>query len=133
MVYLNAKEAQRHYGVCARTLYRWAQKGNIPYKRGPYPNSPRKYWTSLVESAENQEEDGGRRRHTDTDDDQTKREQHKHEKAKIIYCRVSSHKQKDDLQRQIQSLTDQWPQYEVVSDIASGLNVTSSSVPNLYG
>lgn len=46
---------------------------------------------------------------------------------KIIgYCRVSSNKQKDDLQRQIQNmesyLLSQGRPYEIISDIGSGIN-----------
>jgi putative resolvase len=38
-----------------------------------------------------------------------------------IYCRVSSWKQKEDLQRQIDTLQDQFPNHLVFSDICSGL------------
>lgn len=40
----------------------------------------------------------------------------------ICYCRVSSHKQKEDLDRQIQQMKSVYPTYEIVSDIGSGLN-----------
>ena len=40
----------------------------------------------------------------------------------ICYCRVSSGKQKDDLERQIKYLKEKHPQAEVVKDIGSGLN-----------
>ena len=40
----------------------------------------------------------------------------------VCYCRVSSSKQKDDLERQIQRLKNFYPQAEVVKDIGSGLN-----------
>lgn len=40
----------------------------------------------------------------------------------ICYCRVSSSKQKDDLNRQIKKLKELYPQAEVIQDIASGLN-----------
>ena len=38
-----------------------------------------------------------------------------------IYCRVSSWKQKEDLQRQIDTLQDQFPNHTVFHDICSGL------------
>ena len=38
-----------------------------------------------------------------------------------IYCRVSSWKQKDDLERQIDALQEQFPDHVVFSDICSGL------------
>ncbi|WP_202985576.1 IS607 family transposase [Thiospirillum jenense] len=40
----------------------------------------------------------------------------------IIYCRVSSFKQRDDLDRQVQFLRNQYPQAEIIKDIGSGLN-----------
>lgn len=43
-------------------------------------------------------------------------------KEKIIYCRVSSSKQKEDLKRQIAYMRRKFPEYEVISDIGSGIN-----------
>lgn len=40
----------------------------------------------------------------------------------IVYVRVSSHKQKDDLERQKNFLSSKYPNHEVVSDIGSGIN-----------
>jgi len=40
----------------------------------------------------------------------------------ICYCRVSSGKQKDDLERQIKYLKEKYPSAEIVKDIGSGLN-----------
>lgn len=40
----------------------------------------------------------------------------------VCYCRVSSSKQKDDLQRQIAYMQSLYPEAEIVSDIGSGLN-----------
>lgn len=43
-------------------------------------------------------------------------------KNKICYCRVSSAKQKEDLNRQIKYMEDKFPTYTIISDIGSGLN-----------
>jgi putative resolvase len=43
-------------------------------------------------------------------------------KENIIYCRVSSKGQKEDLNNQINFLKQKYPNYEVISDIGSGLN-----------
>lgn len=43
-------------------------------------------------------------------------------KRKICYCRVSSKKQKEDLERQIKYMTEKFPTYELITDIGSGLN-----------
>ena len=40
----------------------------------------------------------------------------------VCYCRVSSAKQKDDLQRQVQFMRDLYPQAEIVTDVGGGLN-----------
>jgi len=40
----------------------------------------------------------------------------------ICYCRVSSHKQRDELERQVEFLRNQYPTAEFVKDIGSGLN-----------
>lgn len=44
------------------------------------------------------------------------------DKLKICYCRVSSHKQKEDLERQINYMKEKYPDYEIISDVGSGLN-----------
>ena len=45
-----------------------------------------------------------------------------HNKQNIIYARVSSSKQSDDLQRQVDFLSRQFPHYEIITDIGSGIN-----------
>ena len=43
-------------------------------------------------------------------------------RTRYAYCRVSSSKQKDDLERQIQFAKETYPDYEIIWDIGSGLN-----------
>jgi excisionase family DNA binding protein len=43
-------------------------------------------------------------------------------KRKICYCRVSTHSQKDDLERQIKFFRNEFPTYEIIKDIGSGIN-----------
>jgi excisionase family DNA binding protein len=43
-------------------------------------------------------------------------------KKYICYCRVSSKKQKEDLERQINIMRINYPDYEIITDIGSGLN-----------
>ena len=57
------------------------------------------------------------------------------EKKTIIYARVSSHDQKEDLARQIQVLesfcaANGWP-YEIIEDLGSGLNYNKRGLRNL--
>jgi len=44
------------------------------------------------------------------------------DKIDICYCRVSSQKQKEDLNRQIIKMHELYPENRIISDIASGLN-----------
>ena len=46
----------------------------------------------------------------------------KKERMKYCYCRVSSNKQKEDLERQIAYMKDKFPTHTVISYIGSGLN-----------
>ena len=45
----------------------------------------------------------------------------KHQQG-AIYCRVSSHHQKDDLERQVKSLSSLYPKFEIFKDVGSGIN-----------
>lgn len=53
----------------------------------------------------------------------------------IGYCRVSSHKQKDDLARQVQNMIDYLPQqgkpFEIIKDIGSGINYNKKGLNKL--
>lgn len=40
----------------------------------------------------------------------------------VCYCRVSSSKQRDDLERQAQFMREHYPEAEIIKDIGSGLN-----------
>ena len=40
----------------------------------------------------------------------------------VCYCRVSSSKQKDDLQRQVQFMREQYPGADIITDVGGGLN-----------
>jgi excisionase family DNA binding protein len=44
------------------------------------------------------------------------------DEIEICYCRVSSAKQKDDLQRQVEFMVGKYPNAQIVKDIGSGLN-----------
>ena len=44
-------------------------------------------------------------------------------RRKICYCRVSSSKQKEDLERQIGAMKKLYPIFEIISDIGSGINL----------
>lgn len=58
------------------------------------------------------------------------------DKITIGYCRVSSNKQRDDLERQIENmklyLTAQGKPFEVISDIGSGINYKKKRIERTY-
>ena len=44
------------------------------------------------------------------------------DRKRICYCRVLSHSQKNDLERQIKYMTNKYPDYILIKDVGSGLN-----------
>jgi predicted site-specific integrase-resolvase len=92
-MFVPSRVARAHYNVGYETLRRWALNGTLEYKTT----------------------EGGHRRF--------KINQSTEEKAKpYIYARVSSKKQEGDLKTQIEFIKQQYPDYEVISDIGSGIN-----------
>ena len=51
----------------------------------------------------------------------------------ICYCRVSSAKQRDDLERQIERCRSIYPQAEIIKDIGGGLNFKRKGLQDLLG
>jgi len=49
----------------------------------------------------------------------------------VCYCRVSSAKQKDDLQRQTKNLQEQYPEADIITDVGSGLNFKRKGLKTL--
>jgi len=94
-MYVPSRVAQKKLGVCARTLIRYAERGEIEYYRNP--SGQRLYNVDAYL----------RKRSGPTE---------------ICYCRVSSSKQKDDLVRQEAFMRSRYPDSEIISDIGSGLN-----------
>ena len=43
-------------------------------------------------------------------------------KVNVCYCRVSTHGQSDDLERQVEFMKTRYPDFEIITDIASGIN-----------
>jgi predicted site-specific integrase-resolvase len=93
--YLRAAEAAKHFGVHPITLRRWANENRIDFKKT----------------------NGGQRVYNISN-----KQSSIESKDKIIYARVSSYKQKDDLERQITYLKSINPSYKLVKDIGSGIN-----------
>lgn len=102
-------EAAKLLKVHPQTLRRWDEEGIlIPQKMG----NQRRYTLEQINNMLK-------------DDDKVI------ERAKVIYCRVSSAKQSEDLQRQIDFMNKIFPGYEVISDIASGVNFNRNGLNKL--
>lgn len=102
--YLPAKQVKNILGCCTKTLQDWDKKGLIEARRTP----------------------GGRRRYNVKkyiEDNKLDILLAPADKRKcVIYCRVSSHDRKEDLERQKQYLQELYPKYELIEDIGSGIN-----------
>lgn len=99
-------QAAQLFGVHEQTIRQWANAGKLQYFRTP--TGQRRIVTNDTRTVA-------------TDEPQ---QQHKTKEGryKAVYCRVSSSKQKDDLQRQIQHMSSLYPEHRVYSDIGSGIN-----------
>jgi len=62
-------------------------------------------------------------------------EQENVKRKKICYCRVSSYSQKDDLLNQIEFMKIKYPNYEMLTDIGSGINFNRKNLRKImdYG
>ncbi len=98
MKYVRPKEAASILGVAVSSLRRWEEEGKI--KAIKTPSGHRRYSIQEIEQA------AGLPKTTTT----------------VCYGRVSSHSQRDDLERQIELLRSKFPEAEIVSEIGSGLN-----------
>jgi predicted site-specific integrase-resolvase len=96
-MYVKPKEASKFFNVSENTLRTYANTGKI------------KYTTT----------DGGHRRYLINEPTNSIRQP---EYKKIIYARVSSRKQSNDLERQSKFLTTKYPEHTLITDIGSGIN-----------
>jgi predicted site-specific integrase-resolvase len=99
--YVNTKEAKELLRVTATTLRRWDKEGKIQVIRTP--SGIRMYNKKCIREILGQVSST-------------------QPKQNIIYCRVSSKKQVNDLERQKDFLRSNYPNHKLVSDIGSGIN-----------
>ncbi len=95
MNFLPTRKAAAKLGIHPNTLRRWANAGKIPHFKTT----------------------AGQRRY-----DVDKYLGINSENELICYCRVSSYKQKEDLQRQVEFMQERFPDCKIVKDIGSGIN-----------
>ena len=102
-IFVPPKKASEILGVHWMTLRNWSSKGKIETLRSP----------------------GGKRFYNVNKylkDNNIEIHNKNYNKKKICYCRVSSHSQKNDLENQIKFMKNKYPDYEILSDIGSGIN-----------
>jgi excisionase family DNA binding protein len=109
--YLGSKEACQQLGVHPRTLYNWEEKGKIDTIRTP----GKKRLYNVEKYIKDQ-------KIITKNIDENEIENENIEKLKIIYTRVSSISQKDDLERQKNYMQKRYPNHLLIEDIGSGLN-----------
>src|SRR3989344_1487591 len=96
--YIRPKEASQLLKVSQNTLRSWDNQGLIKSIRTK--GKQRRFLLSSILSKNSNSE----------------------EKRKICYCRVSSHGQKEDLERQVKFFQIKFPDYEIIKDIGSAIN-----------
>lgn len=104
MPYVPLREAIRKLGVSKDTLRKYADEGLIPSIRTP--TNHRRFDCEAYIKQQN----------TPT---------------LVGYCRVSSRKQLDDLDRQVKHINQIYPNIEIVTDVASGLNFKRKGLNSL--
>lgn len=117
--YIGGKEASKILGVHQRTLYQWDEKG----------------WIETIRTDGNKRlynvEKYLKEKKCDDDekclDDLEKLDKIKG-KLKLSYVRVSSHNQKDDLERQKTQLKKLYPKHIMIEDIGSGINLNKKGI-----
>lgn len=121
--YISGKKASELLGVHQRTLYQWDSKKLIETIRTP--GGKRMY--NVKKYLENNENNKSNVTKVNNPIINNKLQQLKELKENYIYARVSSQGQKEDLERQIELLKSIYPNYTLISDIGSGMNL------NRYG
>jgi putative resolvase len=106
LMYVTTQRAMQHYGVSADTLRRWANSSKIKFTltKGKH----RRYFVDSRNSKS-------------LPASGTKPNKFSNQ-SRFVYARVSSNKQKSDLQHQIQFLADKFPDHGTITDVGSGLN-----------
>jgi predicted site-specific integrase-resolvase len=92
-MFATLRDAKKYYQCNHKTIWKWADGGDLKFVTTP----------------------GGQRRYELVD-------RMRPAKIDYCYCRVSSAKQCDDLERQVESMRSEFPTHRIVTDVASGIN-----------
>lgn len=106
MSYITPRQAREILGVGDSTLRDWCEQGIIEAIKTP--KGTRRYnVSSFIQLQQNKQPISGPTIGSST---------------RICYCRVSSNKQKDDLQKQVDYMREKYPKDIIITDIGSGIN-----------
>jgi predicted site-specific integrase-resolvase len=119
---LLAGQAAKHFGVSAVTLRRWEKAGLIQTSRAP--SGHRIYYVDTLLPATSLST-------TPINSSNVHCQIEEKEKVSYIYARVSSRKQRSDLERQITALRTRYPRHVVIQDIGSGINFKRPGLTSL--
>jgi len=117
--YVGGTEASKILGVHYRTLYLWDKKGTIKTIRTD--GGKRLY--NVDDYIKNKECKQDEKCIKDLNELDKKKE-----KLNICYVRVSTLKQKEDLERQKKIIRDKYPEYIMIEDIGSGINLNKKGI-----
>jgi putative resolvase len=124
-MYTTPTATARELGVSISTIRNWARAGTIAFKTTP--GGHHRYDISSVQESSRKTRSYNLPRAIKAKFTPETKEP----VVGAIYCRVSSAKQKEDLQRQIHTLREQYPTYQEFSDICSGLQYKRKGLSRL--
>ena len=113
--YVKPSFIQKNYQISSQTIRRWAYEGKVKSIKMPESGNRLIDYEDFLRVV-------GAEIHKD-DTPKAKRN--------ICYARVSSQHQKEDLERQVKLLSDQFPHHEIIKDIGSGLNYNRKGLQTL--
>jgi predicted site-specific integrase-resolvase len=117
--FIGGKEASKILGVHQRTLMNWDKQGLIETIRTP---GNKRLYNIKKYLNENKCKNNICENLDDLD---------KLNELRICYVRVSSQGQKDDLERQKEIMTKQYPNYLIIEEIGSGLNLNKRGIKKI--
>jgi len=123
--FIGGREACEILGVHRNTLYSWEKKGTIEVFR----NTPRgKRYYNIKKFMQNKGMICNTNKITKTIKCSKVETIEDQERINVCYARVSTVNQKDDLERQKSVLMEHYPDYQLIQDIGSGINLTKKSL-----
>jgi putative resolvase len=121
--FLSTSAAAKYFGVSPNTIRVWDSKGYIKTVRvNGSLTGHRRYDIRSFSGTTITDDNTHTIQKTTTYNTNNNSQVKQPQKRGIIYARVSSRHQKDDLERQIKQLHNAYPDYEIVKDIGSGIN-----------